>query len=132
MNLSPLLDSHWVVILHALAAILAIVLGGIQLLMKKGTSAHRLLGRVWVGIMFLVAVSSFGIHEFRMFGPFSLIHLLSLLVLYSLWDGIRRIRKRDVAGHKKTMIHLYALALILTGAFTLLPGRVFYRVFFGA
>jgi len=132
MNLSPLLESHWIIILHASAALLAIVLGGIQFLMRKGTGVHRLLGRVWVGLMLLVAISSFGIHEFRMLGPFSLIHLLSLLVLYSLWDGIRRIRKRDVAGHKKTMVQLYALALILTGAFTLLPGRVFYRVIFGA
>jgi len=28
------------------------------------------------------------------------------------------------------MIQLYTLALILTGAFSLLPGRVFYRVFY--
>jgi len=132
MSLSPLLNSHWLVIVHALAAILAIVLGGIQLWIKKGTPVHRLLGRLWVSIMAVVAMSSFGIHQFQMFGPFSLIHLLSLLVLFSLWQGISRVRKGDVAGHKKTMVQLYVLALILTGAFTLLPGRVMYNVLFGA
>jgi len=132
MSLSPLLSSHWIIILHASAAILAIVLGGWQFLMKKGTRFHRWLGRTWVSLMLVVAISSFGIHEFQMLGPFSLIHLLSLLVIHALWEGVTRIRKGDVVGHKKSMVQLYALALILTGAFTLLPGRVFYRVFFGA
>jgi len=132
MSLSPLLQSHWIIIFHAVTALVAILLGAIQFSMKKGTTTHRLLGRVWVSLMVLVAVSSFGIHEFRMLGPFSLIHLLSLLVLHALWEGISRIRKGDISGHKKSMTQLYALALILTGAFTLLPGRVFYRVLFGA
>jgi len=114
MNLSPLFESHWIIILHAVMAMLAVVLGGIQLLMKKGTTPHRQLGRLWVSIMVVVAISSFGIHEFRMLGPFSIIHLLSLLVLYSLWEGIKRIRKGDISGHKSTMIQLYTLALILT------------------
>jgi len=131
MNLSPLFESHWIIVVHALTAILAILLGGLQFCMKKGTPVHRWLGRLWVSIMFVVAVSSFGIHEIRMLGPFSVIHFLSLLVLYSLWEAISRVRNGDVPGHKKTMTRLYGLALILTGAFTLLPGRVFYRVIFG-
>jgi len=130
LNLSPLLESHWVIILHALTAILAVVLGGIQFWMKKGTSLHRLMGRLWVSLMVLVAVSSFGIHEFRMLGPFSVIHVLSLLVLHSLWLGVRQARSGEIARHKSTMVQLYVLALFLTGLFTLLPGRVMYRVVF--
>lgn len=130
MTLSPLWDSHWIVILHALAALLAILLGAIQLATQKGTAQHQALGRVWVFIMAGVALSSFAIHEIRMLGPFSFIHLLSLLVLYSLWEAINAARKGEIAKHKTTMVRLYALGLILTGAFTLLPGRVMYRVFF--
>ena len=33
--------------LHAIAAILAIILGGMQLYMKKGGVTHKLLGYVW-------------------------------------------------------------------------------------
>jgi len=132
MSLSPLLESNWIIILHASLALLAIVLGALQFLMKKGTVIHRLLGRLWIGMMAVVAVSSFGIHDIRMLGPFSVIHIVSLFVLVSLWEGVSRIRKGDIAGHKKTMTQLYAVALVLTGLFTLLPGRIFYRVLFGS
>lgn len=132
MSLAPLWGSGWITVLHALTALFAVVLGGIQLATRKGTTRHRYSGRLWVGIMALVALSSFGINEFRMLGPFSVIHLLSLLVLYSLWQSIRAVRNGDIALHRKIMVQLYVLALVLTGAFTMFPGRVFYRVFFGA
>lgn len=132
MSLSPLWQSELLVIVHALAAILAIVLGGIQFALPKGTSTHVWLGRIWATVLGLVALSSFGIHHIRTFGPFSVIHLISLFTLYSLWDGVRSARNKKIKEHRKTMITLYVLALILTGAFTLLPGRVFHNVFFGA
>jgi uncharacterized membrane protein len=117
--------------LHAVLAATAIILGGVQLAAPKGTPTHRLLGRVWVASMAIVALSSFFIHEIRMFGPFSAIHLLSVLTLITLWQAIRLVRKGDIVRHKKAMIRLYVLALLITGAFTLLPGRLMYRVFFG-
>ncbi|MBP7339315.1 DUF2306 domain-containing protein [Niveispirillum sp.] len=118
--------------LHAVLATTAIILGGVQFAMPKGTPTHRLLGRIWVACMAIVALSSFFIHEIRMFGMFSAIHLLSVLVLVALWQAIRLARRGDIARHKRSMIRLYVLALIITGAFTLLPGRLMYKVFFGA
>lgn len=117
--------------LHAVLAATAIILGGVQLAAPKGTPTHRLLGRVWVASMAVVALSSFFIHEIRMFGLFSVIHLLSVLTLVTLWQAIRLVRRGDIARHRKAMIRLYVLALIITGAFTLLPGRLMYKVFFG-
>ena len=32
---------------HAIMAMIAIILGGIQLSMKKGGTIHKLLGRIW-------------------------------------------------------------------------------------
>lgn len=117
--------------LHAVLAATAIILGGVQLAMPKGTQTHRLLGRIWVACMAIVALSSFFIHEIRMFGLFSPIHLLSALTLIALWQAIRLARRGDIIRHKKAMIRLYVLALLITGAFTLLPGRLMYRLFFG-
>lgn len=117
--------------LHAVLAAGAIILGAIQFALPKGTGTHRVLGRIWVALMAVVALSSFFIHELRIFGPFSAIHLLSILVLISLWQAIRLARQGDIARHKKTMIRLYVLALLITGAFTFLPGRLMHRVFFG-
>ncbi len=132
MNFEPLWQSEWIVIIHALAAILAVVLGAVQLAMPKGTPVHRGLGRVWVALIALVALSSFGIHHSRMFGLFSPIHLLSLFTLYTLWEAITAARANKIDKHKKDMIVLYVLALLLAGAFTLLPGRVFHEVVFGS
>jgi hypothetical protein len=48
---------------HALSAVAAVGLGAAQLTMRKGGSVHRLMGRLWLGLMALVATSSFFIHE---------------------------------------------------------------------
>jgi uncharacterized membrane protein len=34
-------------------------------------------------------------------------------------------------AHRNSMIQLYVLALLLTGAFTLVPGRTMHAVIFG-
>ena len=64
--------------LHAFAAMAAFVLGIVQFAAPKGTLPHRTLGWIWVALMAVVAVSSFWIHEIRLFGPWSPIHLLSI------------------------------------------------------
>lgn len=125
LSASPLIQ------MHAILAVAAIILGGVQLAAPKGTPAHRLLGRVWVACLAVVAVSSFWIHEVRMFGLFSPIHILSVLTLIALWQSIRLARRGDIARHRKAMLRLYVLALLITGGFTLLPGRLMHGVLFG-
>jgi len=128
---APLLQSGWLIIVHAFAAMLAIALGGMQLTLKKGSALHRHMGRVWVTLMAVVAISSFGIHHIRMLGPFSIIHLLSAYTLYALWQSVVAARSGRIKDHKKDMLQLYVLALIVTGFFTFLPGRIMHQVIFG-
>lgn len=92
MTLVPLINATMPIPLHALAAILALVIGAAQLWLAKGTARHRQLGYVWVGLMAFVAISGFFIYETRLFGVFSLIHLLSVLVLVTLWRAVRMAR----------------------------------------
>ena len=117
--------------LHALAAIVAILLGAIQLLSPKGTMIHKALGYVWVLLMLAVSVSSLFIHEINMWGKYSPIHILSLWTIFCLLLAIYFVRIGNIKRHKQTMTLLYLLALILTGLFTLLPGRVMHVVIFG-
>jgi len=117
--------------LHALAAIVAILLGAIQLLSRKGTLIHKALGWVWVLLMLAVSVSSLFIHEINMWGKYSPIHILSLWTIFCLLLAIYFVRIGNIKRHKQTMTVLYLLALILTGLFTLLPGRVMHVVIFG-
>ncbi|WP_440618566.1 DUF2306 domain-containing protein [Candidatus Pelagibacter sp. HIMB1493] len=117
--------------LHAIMAMIAIILGGIQLSMKKGGAIHKLLGRIWVGLMLIVAITSFFIHETKMWGDYSPIHLLSLWTIFSLGLGIYFVRVGNIKRHKQVMIALYFFALILTGFFTLYPGRIMHQILIG-
>ncbi len=130
MDATPLAAAGLAIQIHALSALAAMMLGTLVLFLRKGTRLHKALGRLWVAIMAVVALSSFLITEARMFGPYSFIHALSVLTLFSLAGGVLAIRRGNIMAHRSTMISLYAFALLLTGAFTLLPGRRMHAVIF--
>jgi len=130
MNLSPLLNAGPVIVLHVAAAITAFFVGIAQFVGKKGVTTHRILGWIWVIAMMVVAISSFWINEIRLVGPFSPIHLLAILTIFSVPAAVMAARRHDVRRHRKNMILIYIGALIVAGAFTLMPGRILSRVFF--
>lgn len=131
MSLAPLLEAPPAIQVHAFAAMGAFALGLAQFARVKGTATHRIIGYTWVGLMLFVAVSSFWIHDLRQFGNFSLIHLLSIYTLAMLPLGIYYARRHRVSGHRKTMLGLFLGALVIAGAFTLVPGRIMSKVVFG-
>ena len=116
---------------HAYAAFLAVILGAIQLSRPKGTNSHKYLGYSWVLLMLWVSVSSFWIQTIKIIGPFSPIHFLSIFTIWSVFEAIRSARNGNIIRHKRMMKLLYILALIVTGLFTLLPGRTMNAVLFG-
>ncbi|MFK7878498.1 MAG: DUF2306 domain-containing protein [Roseobacter sp.] len=93
---------------------------------------HRWIGYLWVTLMGLVALSSFWIQDIRQLGPFSFIHILSVVVLVNLYFAIRAARRGDVASHRSSMRWLFFAALVGAGVFTLLPGRAMHLVLFGS
>jgi uncharacterized membrane protein len=131
MSISPLLSASLAIQIHTLSAIAAAVLGAIVLFRRKGTPTHRLMGRIWCGLMLVTATSAIFIHETRLIGPFSPIHLFVIVTYVGLWEGLRQIRRGNVAAHQAAMKTLYVGALMLAGAFTLLPGRRINEALFG-
>jgi len=131
MSLAPLLDAAPAIPLHAFAAMTAFVLGLVQFAAPKGTWPHRTLGWIWVGLMASVAVSSFWIHQIRLLGPWSPIHLLSIFTLAMLPLAVWRAHMHRVADHRRIMILTFSGALVAAGLFTLLPGRIIHEVVFG-
>ena len=132
MSLDTLLSAPLQIQIHAAAALAAMVLGGAVLVLRKGTPLHKALGRTYAALMFVVASSALFINEIRLVGPFSPIHIFVLLTYISLAMAIWHIRSGRVAQHRAWMVSLYFGALVLTGAFTLLPGRRMHEVLFGA
>ena len=131
MSLTPLLDAAPAIPLHAFAAMAAFALGIVQFAAPKGTLPHRTLGWIWVILMAFVAVSSFWIHQIRLVGPWSPIHLLSVFTPIMLVLGVWYARRHKVRGHKITMISIFAGALVVAGLFTFVPGRIMHAVVFG-
>ncbi|MBR1232738.1 DUF2306 domain-containing protein [Bradyrhizobium sp. AUGA SZCCT0177] len=131
MSFAPLLDAAPAIPFHAFAAMAAFALGVVQFAAPKGTLPHRTLGWIWVGLMAVVAISSFWIHEIRLLGPWSPIHLLSIFTPIMLVLGVWYARRHKVRGHKITMISIFAGALVVAGLFTFVPGRIMHAVVFG-
>ncbi|MEH2608582.1 DUF2306 domain-containing protein [Bradyrhizobium sp. AZCC 1693] len=131
MSLAPLLEAPGTIPLHAFAAMAAFALGIVQFAAPKGTLPHRTIGWIWVLLMFAVAISSFWIHEIRLVGPFSPIHLLAIFTPIMLVLAVLHARRHNVSGHKKAMMSIFFGALVIAGLFTFLPGRIMHAVVFG-
>jgi uncharacterized membrane protein len=131
VSFAPLLDAKFPIPIHAIAAITAFVLGVVQFAGPKGTLPHRTLGWIWVGLMLTVAISSLWIHQIRLWGPWSPIHLLSIFTLSMLPFGVWMAHRHRVAEHRRIMILMFSGALVIAGLFTLLPGRIMHSVVFG-
>lgn len=131
MNIQPLLDAPIAVQVHVLTVVPAAFLGAYVLFTRKGTRRHKLLGRIWLMLMVLTALSTFFIHSIRVWGDFSPIHLLSILVIMSSGLAIHYARKGNIRAHKSTLISTYIGGIFGAGIFTFWPGRLMNKVFLG-
>ena len=131
MTLTPLLQASLSIQLHVFAAIGAFVLGSVQIVAPKGTPPHRIIGSIWIVLMAVVCVTAFFIHQLRIWGPWSPIHLLAVFTLAMLPIAVWRAHRHDVKSHQRAMLALFFGALVIAGVFTLLPGRIMHAVLFG-
>ena len=116
-----------IVWVHLFVALTSLVLGAVVLIRRKGTPTHRRLGRVWAALMYMAATTSFWIQARD---HFSVIHVLSVIMLISLTYALYAIRRGRVKTHKICMQSTYA-GLIGAGVFTLLPYRMLGQWVFG-
>ena len=131
MSLAPLLNAEPAIQLHAFTALAAFALGAVQLSAPKGTLPHRSAGWLWVVLMVVVAVSSFFIHDLRVWDAWSPIHLLSVFTLAMLPLAVMHARRHRVDRHRRAMTAIFVGALVIAGLFTLAPGRIMHAVVFG-
>jgi uncharacterized membrane protein len=132
LNLEPLVTAHPNIIVHAAAALLALALGIVQFVLVKGTRRHRVMGYIWVALMYGVAITSLFISNSPWVGPFGPIHLLSLLVICGLPFAVLHARRGSIRGHKLWMTQLFGFGLIGAGAFAVFdPARLLFKVLFG-
>ncbi len=115
---------------HIALSLSAVVLGVTVLCMAKGTPRHRLIGRIWVAIMTMIAGGSFAIREINE-GGFSIIHGLSIFVLASMAYAIYKIRRGNRRAHFLAMIGCL-IGTVTAGIFALDRNRLIGGILFGA
>ncbi len=135
MDLTPVFDSSIAVKTHLASALLAMVVGVVIFLNRKGTRFHKTLGWSFVTLMSITAISAIFIRNLSAVVPniagFTPIHLFVVLTAFSLPRALIYIRNGNVRGHAATMIGLYIGAIVVAGVLAFLPGRVLNAVFFG-
>ena len=132
-----------IIYIHAFFALAAVPVGLYIFFKKKGTKQHRFIGRVYVSFLLIVSFTALFITSpmtDTVFNPrfYSWIHLLIPFtvgnLIYSIWS-IRQFKKTKLGKHKNAHIYsmagVYFGALLVAGAFTLMPGRMFHEIIFG-
>jgi uncharacterized membrane protein len=132
VTFQPLLQASPGIQFHAIAATGAFLLGVAQLVGPKGTLPHRIIGSIWVLLMLVVVISAFFIHQLRIWGPWSPIHLLAIFTLVMLPVAVWRAHRHEVEQHRRAMLGLFFGALFVAGLFTFLPGRIMHAIVFGS
>lgn len=119
---------------HLATVVPCFVIGTLLLIIKKGTSIHAFLGRIYMILMMVTAcVTLFMPAEVgpRILNHFGWIHSFSFLTIYTVPTAYWAIKKGNVKTHKRKMILLYFGAIIIAGGFTFTPGRHLHSLFFG-
>jgi len=130
MNINVFQEASTVIQIHMVAACVALILGIIMFVRRKGTPSHKMIGKLFVGLMLITAISAIFIRHINN-GSFSWIHIFVPVTLFAAWEAIYFIRKGNVKRHKRAVKGMFFGALLIPGIFSFLPGRIMYKLFFG-
>jgi uncharacterized membrane protein len=120
--------------LHLSTVLPAFVLGAFQLLKRKGSRSHKLLGRLYMLLILatgLITLSMPAQVGPRFLSHFGVIHIFSFLALFSVPIAYFAARRRDIRAHRLSMILLYVGGILIAGAFAFSPGRMLHKWLFG-
>jgi uncharacterized membrane protein len=130
MNFGLVAQAPLAVKIHLVTVIPAFFIGTWLIFFStKGARVHRGLGVFYLALMTITAITALFIRVIDP-GHLSLIHLFVPLTLVGVTSTIVALKRRNIAGHKRSMIGLYVGALLIAGGFTFLPGRLMHEVFF--
>ena len=120
--------------LHLATVLPAFMIGAFQLLRRKGTPSHKLLGKIYMILMLVTGLITLAMPAEvgpRLFGHFGFIHAFSFLTLYSVPAAYFAIRRGNIKVHRANMIGLYVGGILIAGSFALAPGRMLHEWLFG-
>lgn len=120
--------------LHLATVVPAFVIGAFQLLRRKGTPSHKLLGKIYMVLMLGTAFITLAMPAEvgpRFLGHFGFIHAFSFLALFNVPLAFIAARRGNIKAHRGAMIGLYVGGILIAGAFAFSPGRMLHEWLFG-
>jgi uncharacterized membrane protein len=129
-DLKLLASTPPVILVHLAFGLLALMVGAILMVGRKGARMHRILGWGWVLAVGIVATTSLFIRVVNP-GHFSFIHILSGYVIIALPLAVAAARRHDVERHRRTMTGMFFGGFAVNLLFVLLPGRFVWNLFLG-
>src|SRR5687767_14481769 len=122
------------VYLHLATVLPAFAIGAFQLLRRRGTPSHKLLGKIYMVLMLATGLITLAMPAEvgpRLLGHFGFIHAFSLLALSSVPAAYFAARRGNIQAHRANMIGLYIGGILIAGAFAFSPGRMLHAWLFG-
>lgn len=119
----------FIIVFHVVTVLPCVPLGLYLLITRKGTSLHKQLGKLWVALMVITALSTLFIRPGM---EMTWIHIFVPITLRASYLIITKARKGDIKGHRNEIVSLYLGALMLPGiAAFVIPGRLMNVMLFG-
>jgi len=128
------MDYQILTYIHLSTVLPAFFIGTVLLFMRKGTPLHKLSGKLYMCLMLGTALLTLFMSARvgpQFFGHFGYIHLLSLLVIWTVPRAWFAIQRGDIKVHRNAMISLYVGGLMIAGGFAFFPGRLLHEWLFG-
>jgi uncharacterized membrane protein len=116
--------------IHLVTALIALVLGGVLMTVRKGRTFHRVAGWVWVSLVMVTAGATLFITSLN-HGRWSILHLFTGWVLLVLPLAVIWAKRREVSRHRKTMMGLFYGGFAMNLFIAMIPGRTLWMMFLG-
>jgi len=116
--------------IHLVAALLAIALGVVLMLRRKGRAFHRVAGWAWVGVVSVTAGATLFITELN-HGSWSLLHLFTGWVMLGLPLAVLWAKRHEVRRHRGMMMGMFYGGFAINLLIAFIPGRLLWTVWFG-
>lgn len=115
---------------HLATIAVALALTPVMLLRPRGDRPHRAMGWTWAAALFVTAIGTFAIRETN-HGHFSIIHILSLWMLYLVPKIVWSARTHNIQAHRRSVRGTVFGALLIAGFFTFPFHRMLGNWLFG-
>lgn len=119
-----------VIWLHIASLMVALVLTPVLLLRRRGDKKHRVLGWIWAVAMVITAADSLQVRVINP-GHFSVIHILSIVVLITVPLLVFRARKHQVAAHRRGVRIIVTAGILGAGVYAFPVSRLLGHLLFG-